>query len=391
MTDSRPTVVVYGATGYTGRLVVAELAARGVPMVLAGRNAERLAATAAEVPDAAIEVVEAPLDDHLALQDAAARGPVLINCAGPFARTGGPVLRAAIAAGTHYLDSTGEQDWIHHVLSDIDGDLAEASVAAIPGMGFDYVPGDALCHLVGAPAAPLVRLDVAYHLEGFGMTRGTQRSALEMLDGRDVVFEQGDWYAGGSQPLRSSVVFPEPVGRQAVGRYPAGEVVMVPRHLPVHTISARISTVSIVPRPLSSVLPYVQPVIERLMRTPVKGLTDRLIDRLPEGPPESERRDARWMIAVTATGRDGEVARGVVQGTDVYGLTARMLADGALAMADPSFTGVGALTPAQAFDPGPLLDGLADFGVTYTVEEPVAPVLDYDPETDFGQIAGFDR
>jgi short subunit dehydrogenase-like uncharacterized protein len=367
-----PAVVLYGATGYTGRLVAAELARRGVPLVLAGRSAERLSAVAAGLPSPPVGVVAAPVDDPVALREAAARGSVLVNCAGPFARTGEPVLRAATEAGAHYLDTTGEQDWIGRVLDRHDGPLRAAGVAAVPGMGFDYLPGDLLCHLVGAPLGPLERLDVAYHVEGFGMTRGTQRSALEMLDGRDVVYEDGSWGPAGPGPRRASVVFPAPIGRRAVARYPAGEVVMVPRHLDVRTIAARITTTSVAPGPLAGALPYLTPVVERLMRTRVKALLDRAIDRLPEGPPEDERRAVRWTIVATATARDGRTARGIVRGPDVYGLTARTIADAAQEMGAVAFAGRGALAPAQAFDPAATLDGLADFGVTWNVDGPSA-------------------
>jgi short subunit dehydrogenase-like uncharacterized protein len=363
-------VVVYGATGYTGRLVVAALAERGVPLVLAGRSADRLAAVGADVPDGVEAIVAAPLDDERALRDAAGRGRELVNCAGPFARTGDPVLRAAAAAGAHYVDTTGEQDWIQRVLTHHDPELRAAGVAAVPGMGFDYLPGDLLCHLVGAPLGPLERLEVAYHVEGFGMTRGTQRSALEMLDGRDVVYEDGDWAPGGARPLRAAVVFPEPIGRQTVGRYPAGEVVTVPRHLDVRTVAARISTVSVAPRAVAGLVPYATPVVARIMRTPVKALLDRAIDRLPEGPPEDERRAVGWTIVVTATAVDGRVGRGVVRGPDIYGLTARTIADAAGVLNDPGYAERGGLAPAQAFDPAATLDGLADFGVAYEVATP---------------------
>ena len=78
------------------------------------------------------------------------------------------------------------------------------------------------------------------------------------------------------------------------------------------------------------------------------------------------------MIVATATGEDGRVARGVVRGTDVYGLTARTIADAAETLGAPSFAGRGGLAPAQAFDAEATLDGLADFGVTYEVEAPAA-------------------
>ncbi|WP_210495338.1 saccharopine dehydrogenase NADP-binding domain-containing protein [Patulibacter sp. SYSU D01012] len=362
-------VVVYGATGYTGRLVCAELARRGVPVVASGRSPQRLAAVVDALPGADVRTVPAALDDPAALRRVASSAPVLANCAGPFVRTGDPVLGAAIAARAHYLDTTGEQAWIRRVLDDHDPALRAAGVAAVPGMGFDYLPGDLLCHLVGAPIAPLRRLEVGYHVDGFGMTRGTQRSALEMLDGRDVAYEDGRWRRGGRRPTRASIVFPGGVGRRRVARYPSGEVATVPRHVATREVAARISTVSVAPPALAGALPVLAPALSLLLRTPLTRLLDRAIDRLPEGPTEQARRAARWTIVARAEGEDGRVRRGTVRGPDVYGLTARLIADGAQRLADPAYDRRGGLAPAQAFDPRATLDGLADFGIAWSVED----------------------
>jgi short subunit dehydrogenase-like uncharacterized protein len=191
-------VCVYGATGYTGKLVAAELARRGAPMVLAGRSAEKLARVAELARAEGGEVVDvraAPIDDHAALVAAFAGCPAVINAAGPFVHTGEPVLRATLEAGAHYLDTTGEQPWMREVFERWDAPLRDAGVAALPAMGFDYVPGDLLCHLVGSQVAPCDELLVAYDVAGFGMTRGTMRSALEMLKGGDVTYADGAWRA----------------------------------------------------------------------------------------------------------------------------------------------------------------------------------------------------
>lgn len=367
MTSTARPIVIYGATGYTGRLVAAELVSRKVDIVLAGRSAERLAELASRLGLGPESVARAPLDDPRALIEAAQRGAVLINCAGPFAHTGDAALQACLAASTHYLDTTGEQDWIRRVFEHYDADLVAAGVAAVPGMGFDYLPGDLLCHLIGAPIAPLDRLTVAYHVEGFGMTRGTQRSALEMMDGRDVAYEHGNWIPGGNRPRRGRLTFPDGIGRRTIARYPAGEVITVPRHVATREVAARISTISVAPRAVAPLLPLLTPLLGRLLRTPLKRLLDRAIDRLPEGPPEAERRAARWTVVCLAQSDDGRTARGVVRGPDIYGLTAQTVADGALLLRDGSFSKRGALAPAQAFDPASFLAGLANFGVSWEV------------------------
>src|SRR3954471_8151127 len=99
-------ITVYGATGYTGRLVCAELARKKIPFVIAGRDEKKLRTLAQYCGNP--EIIVAPLDDAAALQKMAASGKVIIDCAGPFVIMGRPVQDAALAAGSHFLDITGE-------------------------------------------------------------------------------------------------------------------------------------------------------------------------------------------------------------------------------------------------------------------------------------------
>lgn len=360
-------IVLYAATGYTGRLIAAELLARGERVVLAGRSAEKLAALADRLGDGVASIAPGALDDAPALRAAAAQGKVIVNCAGPFSASGDALIGAAIAAGAHYLDTTGEQDWIRRVFERHDPALRAAGVAAVPGMAFSHTPGDLLAHLVGSAVAPAKTIMIAYHVAGFAMTRGTLHSSLEQLNGLDVAYEGGRWTGGGSRPRRAFATFPAPIGRRVVARYPTGEVISVPHHVETREVVARISADAIAPGPLAALVPSLTPLM-RLLRSPLKPLLERVIDRLPEGPSEEERGAARWTIVAGATGEDGRRARGVVQGPDIYGLTAKTIAQAAVALASPSFTCAGALGPAQAVDPAPFLDGLAPLGVSWSVE-----------------------
>ena len=357
--STRAPVVVYGASGYTGRLLCAALAARGLPTVLAGRNASRLQAAARALGEAAAGVQVAPLEEPAALRRAFDGARVVANCAGPFVVSGEPVLRAAIEAGCHYLDTTGEQPWIARVFEDFDEQLHDAGVAAVAGMGFDYVPGDLLCHLVGERCQPLEEVLVVYHLLGFGMTRGTMRSSLEMLKGGDVTYRDGAWVPAGFGPRRAFVDFPAPIGRRQIGKYPAGEIVTVPRHLQVRNVRAGITVDSLLPRRISWALPPTLPAVALAMRSPLARLLDRAVGLAPEGPPEEERRAVSWTILVQAQGRDGTRVSGTARGSDVYGLTAQTMVAGIERMAGEGFARTGAHAPASAFDAAELLDSLA--------------------------------
>ena len=365
--SERAPIVVYGASGYTGRLLCGTLAGRGLPMVLAGRDASRLQAAARTLGDAAAGVQVAPLEERAALRRALQGARVVANCAGPFVATGEPVLRAAIEAGCHYLDTTGEQPWIARVFEDFDEQLHRAGVAAVAGMGFDYVPGDLLCHLVGERCQPLDDLLVAYHLVGFGMTRGTMRSSLEMLKGGDVAYRDGRWVPAGYGPRRAFVDFPAPIGRRQIGKYPSGEIATVPRHLEVRNVRAGITVDSLLPRRVSWVLPPLLPAVALAMRSPLASVLDSAIGLLPEGPPEEKRRAVSWTILAQAQGRDGTRASGIARGSDVYGLTAETMAAGVERMAADGFARTGAHAPASAFDAAELLDSLSGAGVSWEV------------------------
>lgn len=362
-----PPIAVYGATGYTGTLVAAELARRGVPMILAGRDALKLDAAAATARAAGGEIVgvrAASIDDPQALIAAFDGAATVINAAGPFIFTGAPVLRAAIAAGAHYVDTTGEQPWIRDTFDVFGADLEAAGVAAVAGMGFDYVPGDLLCNLVGRTAEPLRQLIVAYDVHGFDPTRGTMRSSLEMMKGGDVVYEDGRWVPAPTGVTRASVVFPEPAGRQTVSRYPSGEQITVPRHVRTRRVVSLLSTRAVAPPGMERALPILTPAISAALRVdPLRERLSEKIGELPEGPPEDRRRAVAWTIVCFARGEDGREARGLVRGPDIYGLTAVTTVHGALLLAQGDARGAHA--PATAFEPLAFLEHLAPFGVSW--------------------------
>lgn len=370
MAETGGPVAVYGASGYTGRLVVRELVRRGVEHVVAGRTAARLRAAAAETgSDAPVRI--AAIDDRDALRHALGDCAVVVNCAGPFTRWGEAVVRAAVETGTHYLDTTGEQPYMRRVVERWDQAARAAEVAVVPAMGFDFAPGDLLAHLVARGHEPLRDLVVAYSVQGFGATRGTLHSTLEAMKGDDLSYEDGGWLPAGRGPRRAVFTFPAPIGRVPVMKYPAGEVVTAPTHVNTRRVTALIDTRALAPHPaLATALPSAMPATALALRTPLRSALDVVVDRLPEGPPEAARRAARFTVAVVAAGEDGRVGRGVVRGTDPYGLTAAIAVEGARRMNEPGFPATGVVAPAVAFDAQSFLDALGEHGVGYEIEEP---------------------
>lgn len=169
-------LVIYGATGYTGKLVSRAAAARGLEPVLAGRSAAKLRAVAEPL---GLPYRTAPLDDAPGLNALLADARVVLHLAGPFSATSRPIVDACLRTGTHYLDVTGEID-VFEALADRDVEARDQGIMLMPGVGFDVVPTDCLAaHLAARlPAATELRLFIS----GLGAaSRGTAKTGVEGL------------------------------------------------------------------------------------------------------------------------------------------------------------------------------------------------------------------
>lgn len=358
-------IAVYGATGYTGRLVAAELARQGTDFVIAGRNEEKLRRLAAEVGDPPTRAVT--LDDRAALRELLAPCAAVISCAGsPFVANGEPVVAAAVDACTHYVDTTGEQPFMQTVFG-YARRAQESGIALVPAMGFDYVPGDLIASLTAAGMEPLDEITIAYSVESFGPSRGTTSSAVAMLSGGDLEWRDGALRPASQRVSRGRFRFPPPVGEQLMTRYPSGEQLTVPRHVTARNVRTMLSATAVVGDPRFARLALMTRPLQPLLRSPARRLVDAAVARLPEGPGEEQRRRARFMVVCDA--RAGELhRRGIVTGSDIYGLTAVTTVEAAVRMAQQGYDRAGALAPAEAFDARGFLDSLSDAGVDYEVE-----------------------
>jgi len=356
-------IAVYGATGYTGRLVAAELAAAGADFVLAGRSREKLDALASEIGGSA-DIAAVALDDEDGLRDLIEPCAAVIACAGPFTVHGEPVLRAAAAGGTHYLDTTGEQGFMKRVFDHFGPIASESGAALMTGMGFDYVPGDMIAALTAEGMGPIDELSLNYAVAGFGPSRGTARTALGQIAGEDIQWLQGEYVPGDRSISRGKFDFGGDIGLQRMTRYPAGEHVTVPRHVETRTVRTALtaSTTS----PLAIGAPVLMTGMSLALKTPARRILEAAVSRLPEGPAEGRRRAARFTI-VCDVRAGSRRRRGVIRGEDVYGMTARSITAGALRCASPAFDKSGALAPSEAFDPADFLPELSEFGVEHEI------------------------
>ena len=167
-------VLIYGANGYTGRLIVEAAVAKGLRPILSGRNAVEVHALAATHGLAARP---AALDDTAALDQALAGCAVVIHCAGPFSRTARPMADACLRTGTHYLDITGEIS-VFEMMAARSTEAAAAGVMLLPGAGFDVVPSDCLAAFLKSQLPDATSLTLAF-TGGTGLSRGTATTMIE--------------------------------------------------------------------------------------------------------------------------------------------------------------------------------------------------------------------
>ena len=306
-------IALLGATGYTGKLVAAELSKKGVPHRLGGRSPEKLATVPSDAERFVLDVGEsARLDEFL---DGAS---ALISTVGPFIRLGMPAVEAAARNGVPYVDSTGEQQF----MSDVYGKFADAPVPIVPGCGFDFIPGDLAAAVAMADLGSDVS-EVAVHTQATPIpSRGTARTTVEMAE------------ALSSEANVRRVPFPDRV-RTGI-EFPFGDV-----PLARHAGGAHVVTTMVMPS-------VAAPVVKRL-----SGLLPKLgglVERLPEGPSPRMRGRARFQVLAEALGPGGRSAV-LCEGRDVYGLTARFLVAAA-----QNVSGTGGMAPAEALDAVPFLE-----------------------------------
>ena len=169
-------LLIYGATGYTGRLIVAEAVQRGLRPILSGRSAAAVRALAEEH---GLEARPASLDDPAALGRALEGVRAVLHCAGPFLHAVGPMLEACLAAGAHYLDITGEIA-VFERLAREDARAKARGIVLLPGVGFDVVPTDCLASHLHRRLPGATSLELAFS-GGTGPSHGTAATVIEGL------------------------------------------------------------------------------------------------------------------------------------------------------------------------------------------------------------------
>jgi short subunit dehydrogenase-like uncharacterized protein len=362
-------IVVFGATGYTGRLVAERLAGAGERPLLAGRSQERLAVLAERL--GGLETAQADVTRSNSVAALVREGDVLVSTVGPFIKFGEAALRAAISGGATYLDSTGEPPFIRRVYEHHGPRAERAGVALMTAMGYDWVPGA----LAGALAlqeggADAVRVDVGYYSLGAGAmaaSAGTRRSLVGAALGDSYAFRDGVLRrARAAERVRSFTV--DGSARQAVsvgGAEHFGLPAAFPR---LREVNVYLGWVGVLARPLQAGT-LVGSIATRLpgVRGALEFAGSRLAELGGEGPaPGTTPGGMSWVAAEAYDGAGRQLAEVHLSGADGYAFTAEFLAWAARAAAARRIKGTGAIGPVEAFGLEELERGCAVAGLSRT-------------------------
>ncbi|WP_369138338.1 saccharopine dehydrogenase family protein [Modestobacter versicolor] len=397
-------LVVYGASGFVGRLLAAHLATAapaGTRVALAGRSRERLEAVRSGLPGAARSwpVLVADTGDDAALAALAARTRVLATTVGPYLRYGLPVVAACARAGTHYADLSGEVLFVRQAIDRCDAVARDTGARLVHAAGYDSVPSDLAALLLADRAAAdgaggLVDVQLVATARG-GFSGGTIDSARAQAEavGRDRSLRRllADPFAlspdRAAEPDTPQPSTAAPPGRLPDGRWTAPFVMASFNTRVVRRSNAlqdwrygralRYGEVMGTGRGLSGaatavgVTAALAGAFGAMSFPPTRAVLDRVLPAPGTGPDERARERGWFRSVVDAGAEDGRRYRATVAGPGDpgYAATAVMLGQAALALAldgDRLPGRAGSLTPATALG-GVLVDRLRAAGHTYEV------------------------
>ncbi|MET8695401.1 saccharopine dehydrogenase NADP-binding domain-containing protein [Streptomyces bauhiniae] len=361
-------ILLLGATGYTGGLVLDALLRRGARPVLAGRNATALASLAERHGGLDHVVVDASQPGSL--QRHLRRGDVLVTTVGPFERLGYPVAEAAAEAGAHYIDSTGEVGFVRAVRDRYDERARETGAVMLPAFGYDYVPGILAATLAAHRAGEAVRaLDIGYFATGplwRGISHGTRTT---MRDG--LTLPSPTWRGHHLVDERTaSRVRGFDVGghRKSAFLVSGTEVLFLPRDFPALTdVTVYNGWFPGLSRPLT----LISSAVNALTRLPgghrlADALTFPMTLGPAGGPDATERARTRsYVVAVASTGAPGSTPLAEVHlaGPSAYSLTGELIAWAAESLAGRSGGAAGVVGPVEAFGLERLQRACAEMGL----------------------------
>ena len=297
-------ILIYGATGYTGKLLVRHLLKHGLQPILAGRSEKVLSMgerLGCEARVFTVDEASRKLDDV----------DVIVNLAGPFDRTQPALIEACIQTRTSYLDIAGEAPEMERAFA-YDESARAAQVLVMPGAGFGVVPTDIASRLAANQVENPTHLTIAYATLG-GASRGTLKTVLGSIEESGIVVRNGKMIA--ALPAMKSYPF-EVDGLPFNGVYNPWRADLYTAQR--STGIANIETYSVFPGFVVKMMKGRRLWLRNL-------LLNNLLGMLPEGPTTRQLKGGRTYISAIARNALGQEGRAQIVGPEAYLFTAECL------------------------------------------------------------------
>jgi len=330
--------LLYGAYGYTGRLIANMAADYGLKPVLAGRNQKLLESMA---QDLNLTYRVFGLDEKDKLESALREVPLVLHAAGPFVQTLKPMIEACLKTGRHYLDINGDINCFEQIKT-YDNAAKEAGIMLMPGVGFDVVPTDCLSLSLKEKLPDASSLRIAFTSIGSSISHGTAMTMAGKLGDGGMIRQEGKIIR---RPLGEKGMVVDFGSKQLfVMSIPWGDVSTA-----YHTTGIpNIETFTAVPKKAFSLLKF-QSLFNWLLRTDfVRNYLRKKISQRPAGPDDMMRLKAKSLVWAQVQNEKGATESAILEGPEGYTLTAH----GALIIAQKVLQGnfhPGYQTPAGCY------------------------------------------
>jgi short subunit dehydrogenase-like uncharacterized protein len=362
-------IVLFGATGYTGRLTAEAMVERGLRPVLAARSPDRLRDLAGALR-ADLETAVADVADPPSLRVLVRHGDVLVTTVGPFARWGDLAAATASSIGAHYLDSTGEAPFVRQVFEHYGPAAAQSGAGMLTAFGYDFVPGNLAAGIALRRAGEdAVRIDTGYFFTGAagsGSLSGGTRATLAM-GATAPAFAYRDGRVRSERGARRYRTFQVGARQRPAVSVGSSEHFALPHVAPqLREVNAYLGWFGGASRAMQALsagtaagakVPGLTRVWEAAAARLVKGSTG--------GPDAAARaRVGSHAVAIAYDSAGRELAEVHVSGVDPYTFTGRILAWGAERAAAGGLKGKGALGPVDGFGLEALIAGCREAGIS---------------------------
>ena len=337
-------ILVYGASGHTGRFIVSELIEQGFTPVLSGRDGEKLAALSSA--HGGLKVHVATLDNPETLRKALHGVDAVINAAGPFAETASRVVEVTLSAGVPYLDVAAEPDIVTETMAEYGARAQRADLALAPGIGFYGGLGNLLATAAMGNWPQADEITLAYSLSSWKPTLGT-RTTIEVAEkrrgGQRLVFRNQQLELRNDAAPITEWNFPAPIGKQTViAEFTTADAVTMSRHLRAREIA------------------------EYMTLAPLRDLSDPDLSHPPAV--DARGRSAQTFLVEAVVRRENQSRRAVAQGQDIYAITAPLVVQALLRLLAQTQPWQGIVTAGELGDARSFLEALAPQHLTLYFE-----------------------